>query len=95
MSTATLGYTQQFSPAKIEAIKAWAAKWNAIEKAPVQYRDTTLEDRNYSEGLIVDEDEAYEYRNKPRTYPYTMIEYVVENASKECWKEQRAICRME
>jgi hypothetical protein len=95
MSTCTLGYTQQFSPAKIEAIKAWVARWNATEKTPVQYRDVTLEDRNFSEGLIVDQDEVYDYLNKPHTYPYTMIEFEVKNASKECWKEQRAICRME
>lgn len=94
MSTATLGYTQQFSPAKIEAIKAWAVKWNATELKPVQYRDVTLEDRNFSEGLIVTQEETEEYLDRPRTYPHTLIEYVVENASKECWKEQRAICRM-
>lgn len=95
MSIATLGYTNQFSQAKIEAIKAWAAKWNAAEKTPVQYRDVTLEDRNFSEGLIVDQDEVYDYLDKSHSYPYTLIEFEVENASKECWQEQRAICRME
>lgn len=94
MSTCTLGYTNTSSPEFVEAVKAWAAKWAATEKAPVQYRDVTLEDRNFSEGQIVAQDEVEEYLSRERTYPYTMVEFEVENASKECWQEQRRICRM-
>ena len=92
MSDCTLGYTKQFSAVKIEAIETWAAKWNTIKRA-IEFRDVTLEDQNYNEGLIVTQEEREEYLSKVHKYQ-KMVEYTVKNASKECWEEQRQISQM-
>lgn len=97
MSDCQLGYTKQFSAAKIEAIEAWAAKWNAT-RSEQEYFAVTLEDRNFSEGLIVPQEETEDYldsRKARARHAEKRVEYTVVNASEECWQEHYSIILMD